>query len=302
MGIYLATPNKEKNTVQDTYQNMRYAASGMQGWRVNMEDAHIAKFNIAPDTHIFGVFDGHGGKEVARYAEKHFIDELLANKSFKDKNYPQALTETFLRIDDLIQTNEGRKELMQLKQGDGDSKSDFSNDSYAGCTACVALMAKGTIYCANAGDSRCVLFTKGTAIALSEDHKPEVESERARIQKAGGYVVDGRINGNLNLSRALGDLEYKKNTDLKVGEQLIIAVPEIKQRALSTDDEFLLIGCDGIWECLTNQQICEFVAEKYKEKKNLGPAIECLLDRILAPDTSTGLGCDNMSCICVLLK
>lgn len=267
-----------------------------------MEDAHISKFNIVPDIHIFGVFDGHGGKEVARYAEKHFIEELINNKAFKDKNYPQALTETFLRIDELIQTNEGRKELMTLKQGDGDSKSDFSNDSYAGCTACVALLTKTTLYCANAGDSRCVLFTKGQAVAMSEDHKPEVESERARIQKAGGYVVDGRINGNLNLSRALGDLEYKKNTDLKVGEQLIIAVPEIRQRALSNDDEFLLIGCDGIWECLTNQQICEFVAEKYKEKKNLSSSVESLLDRILAPDTSTGLGCDNMSCICVRFK
>jgi len=267
-----------------------------------MEDAHISKFNIDKDIHIFGVFDGHGGKEVARFAEKHFVEELLSNKSFKEKNYPNALTETFLRIDDLIQTTEGKKELMALKAGDGDSKADFTNDSYAGCTACVALLTKTTIYCANAGDSRCVLFSKSTAVALSEDHKPEVESERARIQKAGGYVVDGRINGNLNLSRALGDLEYKKNTDLKVGEQLIIAVPEIRQRPVSSDDEFLIIGFDGIWECLTNQQICEFVAEKHKEKKNLGLAVECLLDRILAPDTSTGLGCDNMSCICVILK
>jgi len=207
-----------------------------------------------------------------------------------------------LRIDELIQTNEGKKELMTLKAGEGDSKSDFSNESFAGCTACVAILTKTTIYCANAGDSRCVLFSKGTAIALSEDHKPELESERSRIQKAGGYVVDGRINGNLNLSRALGDLEYKKNPDLKNNEQLIIAVPEIKQRQVSSDDEFLLIGCDGIWECLSNQQICEFVNEKIKEKKNLGPSVEALLDRILAPDTSTGLGCDNMSVICLTFK
>jgi len=88
VGIYLASPNKEKNTVQDAYQNMKFAASGMQGWRVNMEDAHISKFNIGQDIHIFGVFDGHGGKEVAKFAERHFIEELQNNKSFKDKNYP----------------------------------------------------------------------------------------------------------------------------------------------------------------------------------------------------------------------
>jgi len=281
---------------------MKYGASGMQGWRVNMEDSHISKFNIAPDTHFFGVFDGHGGKEVAKFVERHFVDELLANKAFKDEKYPTALGEIFLRMDELLQTNEGKKELMAIKAGDDDSKADYQTESFAGCTACAALIVKNQIFCANAGDSRCVLMSKGTAIALSEDHKPDLETERSRIQKAGGYVVDGRINGNLNLSRAIGDLEYKKNTDMKVSEQLIIAVPEIKTRTLTSDDELLVIGCDGIWECLTNQQICEFIQEKIKEKKAVGPAVECLLDKILAPDTSTGLGCDNMTCVVVTLK
>lgn len=302
MGIYLASPNKEKNTVEDSCGSMRYAASGMQGWRVNMEDAHISKFNIDKDVHLFGVFDGHGGKEVARFVERHFVEELLANKSFKEQKYAQALTETFLRMDDLLQTTEGKKELQAIKAGDDDSKGDYSGESFAGCTSCVCLIAKGQIYCANAGDSRCVLLSKGQAIALSEDHKPDLDSERTRIQKAGGYVVDGRINGNLNLSRALGDLEYKKNSDLKVHEQLIIAVPEIKQRSLSTDDELIVIGCDGIWECLTNQQICDFVVDKFQKEKKLTTTVEALLDKILAPDTSTGLGCDNMTCIILLLK
>lgn len=132
------------------------------------------------------------------------------------------------------------------------------------------------------------MYSKGQAIALSEDHKPDLDTEKSRIQKAGGYVVDGRINGNLNLSRALGDLEYKKNSDLKDHEQLIIAVPEIKQRNLSSDDEMIILGCDGIWELYTNQQICEFVNEKLtKDKKNPGQAVEALLDKILAPDTSS---------------
>lgn len=73
MGHYLSSPNKEKATEEGDFKNMKYAACGMQGtslmdfklnsvgWRVSMEDAHISKFNIAPDTHLFGVFDGHGG-------------------------------------------------------------------------------------------------------------------------------------------------------------------------------------------------------------------------------------------------
>jgi len=302
MGIYLASPNKEKHSVEEQFGKMKYGASGMQGWRVNMEDAHISKFNIAPEVNLFGVFDGHGGKEVARYVERHFVEELLKNPSFKNGDYKSALTETFLRMDDLLQTPEGKKELAAIKSGDEDAKNDYQTESFAGCTACVALIVKNELYVANAGDSRCVVFSNGQAIALSEDHKPDLDIERDRIQKAGGYIIDGRINGNLNLSRAIGDLEYKKNTDLKPGEQLISVVPDIQQRTLKAEDELLVLGCDGIWECLTNQQILEFLHEKLQEGKSPSKAVEELLDNILAPDTSTGVGCDNMTCILVTLK
>jgi len=76
-------------------------------------------------------------------------------------------------MDELLQTNQGKKELAAIKAGDDDSKGDYQTESFAGCTACVALIVKDTLYCANAGDSRCVMYTKGQANALSEDHKPE---------------------------------------------------------------------------------------------------------------------------------
>lgn len=63
------------------------------------------------------------------------------------------------------------------------------------------------------------MFTKDEeVIPLSTDHKPENEVEKNRIHKAGGYVSDGRVNDNLNLTRAIGDLEYKKNPQLKPEE------------------------------------------------------------------------------------
>ena len=70
------------------------------------------------------------------------------------------------------------------------------------------------IYCANSGDSRSVLARVSEsgaleAVALSEDHKPENTAEKTRIETAGGFVKDNRVNGNLALSRALGDFEYK---------------------------------------------------------------------------------------------
>ena len=57
---------------------------------------------------------------------------------------------------------------------------------------------------------------KGEAKELSRDHKPDDKPEKERIVKAGGLVDDGRINGNLNLSRAIGDFEYKSAKNLPV--------------------------------------------------------------------------------------
>lgn len=88
----------------------------------------------------------------------------------------------------------------------------------AGSAVNVVIITKTEIYCANAGDCRCVISKKGKAKELSTDHKPHTPSEKARIEKANGFVEDNRVNGNLALSRALGDFEYKNNTDLKAHE------------------------------------------------------------------------------------
>jgi protein phosphatase 1G len=78
--------------------------------------------------------------------------------------------------------------------------------SDSGCTACVVLLHGDQLVVANAGDSRCVLCRAGKAVELSFDHKPEDDEEKSRIEKAGGKVtMDGRVNGGLNLSRAIGE-------------------------------------------------------------------------------------------------
>lgn len=88
----------------------------------------------------------------------------------------------------------------------------------AGCTANVALLVGKTLYVANAGDSRSFLNRGGKNFDMSKDHKPDDELEKKRIERAGGFVSDGRVNGNLSLSRALGDLEYKKDNKFRPEE------------------------------------------------------------------------------------
>ena len=83
-----------------------------------------------------------------------------------------------------------------------------------GTTACVVLVTKDKIYCSNSGDSRAVLSRKNDVIALSEDHKPGNTKELERIEASGHFVEDDRVDGNLALSRAIGDFQYKDKQNL----------------------------------------------------------------------------------------
>jgi len=87
---------------------------------------------------------------------------------------------------------------------------------------------------------------------MSQDHKPENIEERNRIEKAGGFVEDNRVKGILALSRSIGDLEYKSDTSRTLREQMITADPDIKKEPIANDTAFLIIACDGIWDCLEN--------------------------------------------------
>lgn len=88
MGDYLSVPNKEKHVDDGGNSWLKYGATGMQGWRRTMEDSHIAALDVGgEDVAVFGVFDGHGGQEVALYVEKHFVEELEKSKSFKKGDY-----------------------------------------------------------------------------------------------------------------------------------------------------------------------------------------------------------------------
>jgi len=199
-------------------------------------------------------------------------------------------------------------------QDDDDDDDDCVPDSDevgkdSGTTAIVALLRGNQLLVANVGDSRCVLCRGKRAFDMSVDHKPEDEDETKRIRKAGGKITsDGRVNGGLNLSRAIGDHNYKVNSQLPQHEQVIIAVPDVKETALTKDDEFMIIACDGIWNIMSSQEAIDFVIEKLEDQSKEGKVClskicEQMFDACLAPDTAgDGSGCDNMTCIIVLFN
>ena len=100
-------------------------------------------------------------------------------------------------------------------------------------------------------------------VHMLQDHKPENKIESARITRAGGWVSrDGRVNGNLNLSRAIGDRRYKLNKDLLPEQQIITANPDIVVQSRDPADDYLLIACDGIWNSMTNVQAVDFINKR----------------------------------------
>lgn len=244
------------------------------------------------------------GQQVALFAARNLPKVLKESANFKAGNYKQALIDSFIKIDEILESAEGKKELAEInaecpKKDTMYSQVDIEDlANGVGCTACVALITKTEIYVANAGDSRCVLSVSGKAVDMSEDHKPDLENEKKRIVGAEGYVEDNRINGSINLSRSLGDLDYKQNPKLKRDSQLIIPMPDVRVETIAGDTEFLVIACDGIWDCLSSQEAVDFISKQIKKEK-ISKIIEDMMDSIIPFDINEkgGLGCDNMSCI-----
>ena len=186
---------------------------------------------------------------------------------------------------------------------------------HAGATAVVGVFTGNILTVANAGDSRAVLcrrrkasgedVAKGHyAYPMSYDHKPSQIHEMNRILRSGGFVNHfGRINGNLNLSRSIGDLKYKQVPGIPPPHQMITAEPDIMQVVLQEDDEFLLFGCDGIWDCLSNEQAVDFVMNRIDTKSPTEIGAE-MLDQIISDDprVTQGIGGDNMTIMIVDLK
>merc|ERR1719430_2053730 len=212
-------------------------------------------------------------------------------------------------VDDEEDSEDEEEEEEDDEDDDEIPEADFTeepgNDS--GCTAVVALLAGTRLYVANAGDSRCVVCRDGVAVEMSFDHKPEDEVELKRIKKAGGKVTpDGRVNGGLNLSRAIGDHAYKRVESLSLSEQMISPQPDVKVLDINpTTDEWMILACDGIWNFMSSQEVVDYVNKKIVNTPDdkLSSVCEELFEHCLAPDTmGDGTGCDNMTAVIVKFK
>ncbi|KAJ8280188.1 hypothetical protein GJAV_G00051610 [Gymnothorax javanicus] len=282
---YLDRPILEKHVAEgETKWGASYAVASMQGWRVHMEDAHTCtpEMDGGPaGWSYFAVFDGHAGNMVAQYCSHNLLDNILATGAVKDEEdqeeVMEGIREGFLRIDKHMH-NLARRE----------------NWDRSGSTAAAVLISPSRIYFINCGDSRTFLCRDGQVSFYTEDHKPCNPREKERIQNAGGSVTLQRVNGSLAVSRALGDFDFKEVEWRTQTEQLVSPEPEVFEMERSPDDEFLILACDGVWDAISNEELCAFVRSRLYICDDLREICTQVLDLCLYKGSL-----DNMSIIII---
>ncbi|XP_015726768.1 integrin-linked kinase-associated serine/threonine phosphatase 2C isoform X1 [Coturnix japonica] len=234
-----------------------------KGEREDMQDAHVILNDITEECQplpsqvtrvsYFAVFDGHGGVRASKFAAQNLHLNLI--KKFPkgevvsvEKTVKRCLLDTFKHTDEEF-----------LKQASS-QKPAWKDGSTATCV----LAVDNTLYIANLGDSRAILCRyneesqKHAALSLSKEHNPTQYEERMRIQKAGGNVRDGRVLGVLEVSRSIGDGQYKRCG--------VISVPDIKRCQLTHNDRFILIACDGLFKVFTPEEAVNFIVSCLEDK------------------------------------
>jgi serine/threonine protein phosphatase PrpC len=234
---------------------------GLKPESPNQDDYCVAVHDSAL---ILGVFDGHGpaGHEVSAFVSLALPQAMISHESLR-QNPANAV---------LIGFQQAQNELIaSFVEG----KRSFDS-FYSGTTATLAVVTRNRLTLGHLGDSRAVLCQLDsvthapTAIPLTLDHKPHIPCERERIEASGGEVrtlegdstyrvfFAGKDFPGLSITRAIGDV-----TTHPLG---ITSIPDIIQREIEDNDEFLLICSDGVWEFISNEEAVQLVWSFGQEK------------------------------------
>jgi protein phosphatase PTC1 len=246
-----------------------------KGTRRRMEDTHVLedRFAGSSSSAFFAVYDGHGGK---------YISELCASNFHKTlATHLEAIPESDLSSEKLV-------EVMTAVYAEVDENLKSAMPTSGACvvTALVKMIGeKRWLIVANAGDSRAILSRDDGVSRLTFDHKPTEESEAQRVISSGAFIRDGRVNGMIGITRALGDHCMK---------QWIISTPHITAVELLPTDDYLVLACDGVWDVISDSDAISFLKEK-------GDLAASILAKALAVDALKRGSQDNISVIVVRL-
>ncbi|OWZ16551.1 Protein phosphatase 1E [Phytophthora megakarya] len=272
---------------------------------------------------FYALFDGHSGVRAATFSNQRLVPYLIAHEGFLSDTQ-LAFEECFARIDQEF-----------LQKAEEESLGD-------GTTAAVVLIRGNRLITANIGDSRAVVSIGGQALDIIEEQTPGREDERMRIENQGGWVKEERelqlsklhsmdlsdpeiqqraervvkwvtiyrVNGELAVSRAIGDIDYKgealakyeywafpEGHDRVFHGDLVISMPECQEIEITPEFDFLILACDGLWDTIKSKEAVKYVADRLNEGYSARQASQSLANLAIRSGSS-----DNVSVVIVLLN
>ena len=287
---------------------------------VNMNKPRGYYKKIWPRVSFFGIFDGHGGEACSEYLRDNLHDLICHNNEFFPENIPEAIKLAFEKAEKNFLENYALNK-----------KKEVINKS--GSCAIILLLVDNIIYIANVGDSRCLLSMNGGKkfLEVTKDHKPNSPDEKKRIELFGGKIYQTetlikksnnpeiigkklvgpyRVSpGGLSVSRTIGDVEAKLEK-CRGNPNIVIAKPDIFIYDLNKDDiDFFILGCDGIFDQLTSDEVmnCAWMIYNNNDNKLItqckdihtqsGLIIDLIMKSALARKTF-----DNVTCLLISFK
>jgi len=289
MGVMLSSPVELTRVQRKGSPAFRCAVAEMQGWRTNHEDAHAMYCDDRWGS--FWVLDGHGGDGASIFCAPKLLD--VVGTMPQDGKLPpdNMITKGFESVD-----QDFRNHVCENPEQD------------SGSTVVGALVAKQedgsySLKVLNCGDSRALvvagpgeespgaqikvkrpthLIEGETAvfplITVSVDHKPDYPTEKERIEAQGGFISQDeppRLDGNLAVSRGMGDFEYKCGRGVPAAQQKVSCVPDIYEVHGLKEGSVCVLACDGLWDVMTDAQVAEIVMDHLKEQPNVDLGVIC---------------------------
>jgi len=205
--------------------------------RPSMEDTCLYLSPFTTDSSLFlSVFDGHAGPRCSTYLANTLPSELKRETQANGQTVPSeaVFNRVYAEVD-----NQWLEAAKQPRIEDGST------------ALCLALDGNN-LTVANCGDCRAIFCQNGIIQQITRDHRPTDESEEERIVQAGGTVLGGRLQGQLGVSRAFGNYEFKNSN-------LLSSDPEIHHVTVTSDVEFLVVGTDGLYDHFSNEEIISFI-------------------------------------------
>lgn len=271
---------------------IRWGSALLQGPREEMEDdAMIVQSDDLAGFSYAAVFDGHAGFSSVRFLRdelyKECVRALHGGLLLKGKDLnviSKALQDAFENAD---------AKLMTWLETSG-------QEIESGSTATVVFVSNDALFVSHVGDSSVVFSRSGKAEVLTTSHRPYGSSrtsldEIRRVREAGGWIVNGRICGDISVSRAFGDMRFKNKKDemlekgvvegrwskkfasrVKFQSHLLTASPDVSQVNLGSDAEFILLASDGLWDYINSFEAVNFVRNQLWEHGDVQRACEAL--------------------------